>query len=317
MGSRQILSRHLVVSGKFAILFIMLRFLQHFFTPHESNDYRARALHHDFLTGLIAVLILLNLAFKVTFKNFNSNILGVNTNISTEALLNDTNAERIKAGLEPLILNNKLSTAASDKAVDMFEENYWAHFSPSGISPWFFFEKEDYHYLYAGENLAKDFSDSQAVVSAWMNSPKHRENILKPEYTEIGFSIREGLLLGQPTVLVVQLFGKQDPSFVDTQAKQEQPKTKPIVVKSRSQGSVLAQKQAVNVIQKKPLIDIGVLQKQIMFIVLMGFIFVLALDLYYMEKQGAFRLSGKHIAHFIFIAFFLLSILTMSSGLIL
>ncbi|MFA6005458.1 MAG: CAP domain-containing protein [Patescibacteria group bacterium] len=295
----------------------MFRFLQHLFVPHESNDFKAKYLHHDFLTGLIAVLILLNLTFKIAFKNFNNNILGVSTNISVDVLLNDTNAERAKNGLEPLTLNQKLNLAANDKAIDMFQENYWAHFSPTGTSPWFFFEKENYHYLYAGENLAKDFTDSQAVVTAWMNSPKHRENILKPEYTEIGFSIQEGTLLGQPTVLVVQLFGKQDPSFMTSDTTNPSAETKPVLAKQTVKNKSVTTQQVAGSVYKKPLIDIGILQKQIMFIVLMGFIFVLAIDLYYMEKQGAFRLSGKHVAHFIFIAFFLLGILTMSSGLIL
>ena len=101
----------------------MFSLLRHLFIPHESNDFRARYLHHDFLTGLIAVLILLNLTFKVAFKNFDTNILGVSTNISVEALLNDTNAERIKDGLQPLALNDKLSLAATDKAADMFKDD--------------------------------------------------------------------------------------------------------------------------------------------------------------------------------------------------
>ena len=143
------------------------------------------------------------------------------------------------------------------------------------------------------KNLAKDFSDSQAVITAWMNSTKHRENILKPEYTEIGFAIQDGTLLGQPTVLVVQLFGKQDPAF--NLADNQQPATRQ-PANSFTQESVnknvLAQKQTASSIHKQPLIDISLLQKQIMFVVLMGFIFVLAIDLYYMEKQGAvFKLT--------------------------
>lgn len=289
----------------------MFGILKHLFLPHESNNYKARYLHHDFLTGLITILILLNLTFKVVLKNFNTNILGVSTDISIDALITETNAERIKTGLKPLALNPKLSQAAQDKANDMFANNYWAHFSPAGVSPWYFFEKENYHYLYAGENLAKDFSNSQSIIAAWMNSEKHRENILKPEYQEVGFAVRDGTLLGQPTVLVVQMFGKEDPAFAI--AEKQPPATEKNVSK------VLAQtkSQPVVAIRNKPLIDIPSLQKQIMFAVLMGFIFVLALDLYFVEKQGVFQLSGKHIAHLVFVIFFILSILTVSSGLIL
>lgn len=296
----------------------MFAFLKHLFIPHESNNYKARSLHHDFLTGLIAILLLLNVTFKVVLKNFDSNVLGASTDITIQALVDDTNAERTKAGLKPLRLNTKLNLAAQDKANDMFANDYWAHFSPTGTSPWFFFEKEEYHYLYAGENLAKDFSDSGSIVNAWMNSEKHRENILKPDYEEVGYAIKDGTLMGQPTVLVVQLFGTQDPAFADadsapekTVAQETGKKVVPVKQTARTQVPQVAS------IQKKPLIDIRSLQKQLMFIVLMGFIFVLAIDLYFVEKRGMFQLSGKHVAHLVFIIFFILSIVTVSSGLIL
>jgi len=104
--------------------------------------------------------------------------LGFATDISIQALLKDTNDKRIENGLQPLTLNDQLNQAAAGKAADMFGNNYWAHISPSGKTPWDFILGANYQYVYAGENLAKDFQDSQGVVDAWMNSPSHKENLL-------------------------------------------------------------------------------------------------------------------------------------------
>ena len=64
----------------------------------------------------------------------------------------------------------------------MIAKNYWAHNAPDGASPWSFFKNVGYRYLYAGENLARDFGDSASVVNAWMNSPTHRDNLLSGRY---------------------------------------------------------------------------------------------------------------------------------------
>ena len=89
----------------------------------------------------------------------------------------------------------------------MLNKGYWAHFAPDGTSPWSFFTKFGYKYKYAGENLARDFSNPGSVVNAWMASSSHRENLLSPKYKEIGIAVVEGKLNGVDTTLVVQLFG--------------------------------------------------------------------------------------------------------------
>ena len=68
----------------------------------------------------------------------------------------------------------------------MFSKNYWAHFAPDGsTSPWDFIHQSGYNYIFAGENLAKGFTDANSVVAAWMNSPSHRENILSNKYKDV------------------------------------------------------------------------------------------------------------------------------------
>ena len=63
--------------------------------------------------------------------------------------------------------------------------------------------------MYAGENLAKGFRTAEGVHEAWMASPTHKENIMSPNYKDIGVAVVEGTLLGKETTLVVQMFGNQ------------------------------------------------------------------------------------------------------------
>jgi hypothetical protein len=90
----------------------------------------------------------------------------------------------------------------------MFSQNYWDHTSPSGTQPWTFFEENNYSYVYAGENLAKGYTDSESTVKAWMESPSHKENILSSRYSEIGVAVGTGNINGKPTTLVVQMFAQ-------------------------------------------------------------------------------------------------------------
>lgn len=116
-------------------------------------------------------------------------VLGYATNISTPALLQETNAQRTKQSLGALALNNQLAQAAQAKADDMATKNYWSHNTPEGAEPWKFITNAGYNYSLAGENLAYSFNNSSDVVAGWMNSPTHRENILKAGYKDVGFGI--------------------------------------------------------------------------------------------------------------------------------
>lgn len=301
------------------------KILGHLFVPQESNNFRGKYLHHDFLTSMIAIMLIVNVGLKLLVKNYDSNILGIAFNITAEALLNETNAQRIKYNLPPLKLNDKLMQAAANKANDVFSKNYWAHYAPDGTSPWFFFEQVGYQYLYAGENLAKDFTESQAVVAAWMNSPTHRDNILKPDYEEIGFAVMEGNLQGADTVLVVQLFGKpeaasvvaQEPPTLRYQAETVPPESLVASETTQKAAPKTPRVQPQTAVKKQPLINIAIFQKEVLLVILAGLIVVLSLDLYFVEKKKLFRLSGKSLAHLMFTLLLILSIITGSSGVIL
>lgn len=127
--------------------------------------------------------------------------------MSTGAIISLTNQKRAENGLPPLNTNWALMSSASAKANDMFANNYWAHVSPSGLTPWYFMGISGYNYVTAGENLAKDFQTEAAVVDGWMNSAGHRQNILNPSFRDIGVAAQAGTLLGSPTTLVVAHYG--------------------------------------------------------------------------------------------------------------
>ncbi|MCA9360439.1 hypothetical protein H6785_03625 [Candidatus Nomurabacteria bacterium] len=118
-----------------------------------------------------------------------------------------TNEERTDNLAQPLQRNVTLDAAAKMKAQHMAKNQYFAHFSPDGVSPWYWFDEAGYVYAHAGENLAIHFTDSSEVVEAWMNSPTHRQNIVNGLYTEIGVGTAKGKFEGYDTVYVVQLFG--------------------------------------------------------------------------------------------------------------
>lgn len=127
--------------------------------------------------------------------------------MSAGAIISLTNQQRAANGVAPLQYNGALSSSAYAKASDMFTNNYWAHISPSGTGPWYFIGANGYPYLTAGENLAKDFPSDDSVVAGWMNSPTHRQNMLNPDFRDIGIAVVSGTLLGAPTTLVVAHYG--------------------------------------------------------------------------------------------------------------
>jgi len=127
--------------------------------------------------------------------------------VESMVLIDLANNDRDQNNVSPLMINPELTLAAQMKANDMVANMYFAHTSPAGITPWYWFSKAKYSFLYAGENLAVDFSESADVNNAWMNSPLHRDNILNDKFTEIGIATAEGVYKGEKTTFVVQMFG--------------------------------------------------------------------------------------------------------------
>lgn len=274
------------------------------FVPHEHNNYRAKALHTHFLTFYLLVAIALTFVGK-QIHTVNPNVLGYATDITTQKLFELTNAQRKDHNLVLLTYNNKLANAAEQKAENMFLKNYWAHYAPDGTTPWNFILNSGYQYEFAGENLAKNFMFSQDVVTAWMNSPTHRDNILRKEYTEIGFAIKNGVLNGEETTLVVQMFGKP---LVQTQTtKETEPQVKPLP-QGTSQSPVLGNQTPGRSFNFSSLW----FRFDILFLVFL--MIALITDLFFALRINVSRIGGKNMAHLLFVGFILVGIFIIAKG---
>lgn len=188
----------------------MLNWLKKHFIPHEGNDHRPHFLRIKNIRMIILVIFMMELGVLALPFIPAINLIGNNYLASVlPAVLDDlTNQNRKSQNLSTLAVNPALNKVAELKAKDMAEKGYFAHVSPEGKQPWYWFNLVGYKYQYAGENLAVDFTDSQDVTSAWMNSPTHKANILKNSYTEMGTGIATGTFQGRPTIFVAQVFGK-------------------------------------------------------------------------------------------------------------
>lgn len=149
---------------------------------------------------------ILVVAFFAAFAFSNSNLAYAAEFDSTD-VINFLNQEREENNLDILIEDQTLSQVAQMKAEDMIKNDYFAHTSPQGKSPWYWFEKGGYDYKFAGENLAVNYSNAEEQHEAWMNSPTHRANILNPNYREVGVAVMEGKIEGEKSTITVQLFG--------------------------------------------------------------------------------------------------------------
>lgn len=176
------------------------------FVPHKENDFQPGILKPRSLFILAVVLLILKILIFSWFFCFpKTDQFAI---ITSSRLIELTNQERIASGLQSLKVNQQLVQAAQQKAQDMINNNYFDHNSPTGTTPWYWLDKVDYKYRAAGENLARDFTESKFLHQAWMNSSSHRANILNNKYQEIGIAVVEGIINGKRTVLAVQFFGK-------------------------------------------------------------------------------------------------------------
>ncbi len=101
-------------------------------------------------------------------------------------VLQITNAERAKAGCKALAVNSKLTSAAQAHSADMAKNNYFAHNSQDGTSPFDRMKRAGYNFRAAAENIAAGQTTAASVMNAWMNSAGHKANILNCTYTQIG-----------------------------------------------------------------------------------------------------------------------------------
>ena len=148
----------------------------------------------------VEFLFLANYVGRISFEELFATVV-------PEKLVELTNIRREEKEVGELLVNPLLEEAAEKKANDMAEKGYFAHNSPEGLTPWYWFEQVGYNYRHAGENLAVNFTETHKVDEAWMRSPTHRANIINKNFEEIGISTAQGEYKGREATFVVQLFG--------------------------------------------------------------------------------------------------------------
>ncbi|MGL6108368.1 CAP domain-containing protein [Romboutsia sp.] len=118
-------------------------------------------------------------------------------------VLDLVNVERAKVGLNALVLDSSVSDVATLKSKDMIDNNYFSHTSPTYGSPFDMLKKFGISYKSAGENIAYGQNSPKEVVTAWMNSQGHRENILNANFTNLGVGIAKN---SKGTIYWTQMF---------------------------------------------------------------------------------------------------------------
>lgn len=295
--------------------------LRHLFLPHHTNNQRARILHPTGIGILVGVFALFQVILTQVTR-YQPEILGYASQISPSEIVRLTNIQRASQGLPALKVDAQLSAAAAQKASDMFAKNYWAHISPTGTQPWYFITTSGYTYRYAGENLARDFADPNSVVTAWMNSPTHRENIISNRYSDIGVAVIDGNLDGRDTTLVVQMFGTRlsvgttaKVSGLSAQAAMLVPTTIPIPTAAVPTTSSFVLAKA------GPVVPVSVNPFNITRLVSLFILGILALvlfaDVIIVNQKKLYRWTSKSLAHFIFIGMLIIAATTIIRGQIL
>ncbi|MFF8669848.1 CAP domain-containing protein [Streptomyces sp. NPDC015242] len=123
----------------------------------------------------------------------------------TAAAVTDlTNRARTRAGLPPLAVDALLTAAARAHSADMVARAFYAHTAPDGSRPGDRAAAAGSTLRAIGENIACGQRSPADVVEGWMNSPGHRANILRPEFTRIGIGFACG---GRAGTYWTQMFG--------------------------------------------------------------------------------------------------------------
>jgi uncharacterized protein YkwD len=111
-----------------------------------------------------------------------------------EAILCLLNQERARHGLPALRQNAVLELASQRHSEDMGARNYFEHDTPEGVDVAGRTHAAGYAAVgvWVGENIywgEEALSTPVKAVQAWMRSPGHRENILRPQFTEVGVGV--------------------------------------------------------------------------------------------------------------------------------
>lgn len=141
-------------------------------------------------------------ASQSTGNSGGSKAITSDMNVDEQEVFDLINRHRTDSGLAALKSDPEVQRIARIKAKEMVDSNYFSHTSPTYGSPFDMLKKFGVPYKSAGENIAGNSSNSEAVI-AWMNSSGHRANILNSSYNYTGIGVVTGSKYGK---IYVQMF---------------------------------------------------------------------------------------------------------------
>ena len=89
-------------------------------------------------------------------------------------------------GVAPLSSQSQLGNAARGHSQDMACNRFFSHTGSDGSTFAVRITRAGYNYSAAAENIAAGYGDPASVVAGWMGSQGHKDNMLNPNYTEVG-----------------------------------------------------------------------------------------------------------------------------------
>lgn len=233
-----------------------------FFIPHSGNDHKPHALHPKRAFFHISVaLVIKGLLMLVVLQYPLTAWMTPDVSAAEgKRIITLTNNLRAGLSLNTLAENQKLNQAAYQKVQDMFLQQYFAHYSPTGIGLKHWASQGGYtNYYVLGENLAMGYDNAEDAMTAWRNSPTHYKNLVDSHYRDIGVSISGGQYKGKDAVFIAQYFGalqgtNQTTPPDEPKVSAEKPVTEPpaVLAEQTTPKKTEAAKPAAQVVVSQP-----------------------------------------------------------------
>lgn len=136
--------------------------------------------------------ILLAGALTASPSRADTDMTGVHRAALVGRLVDEVNRQRALNGVRPLAVDARLDTAAQAHSEDMAKRDYFDHKAPDGRDVGDRVRQAGYPWRIVSENISAGLSNPVSVVNFWMTSPRHRDNMLDPDVTDIGVGVAEG-----------------------------------------------------------------------------------------------------------------------------
>ena len=120
---------------------------------------------------------------------------GANLSSMEAEIVKLINKVRADHGLSQLAIDQSLTNVARARTNDMLSQNYFSHYAPNGSTFFNLLRNSGIGYSNAGENLGNatpaNYGSPGAFINAWLNSPSHRDNMLRSSYRLVGIGISD------------------------------------------------------------------------------------------------------------------------------